>query len=335
MNNSDLELMGGEIIPGGADPSANRPLFDAQDWRAAQAGLALELAQAAQALGRLDEAMAAMEEAARAGATRRLALIETEAMLWAQGRPLRREEIGRDLMEARAGADLEAMRIARWGLRRLEGQGDPGDLRGFLGLYRTEIGGLAEPLAPRPTGEDFDAAEAEFRQLAASLTGVLPLARAPAMRSLWRLCGISAPEALSESATWTARDMALGCEALSFVPLGRHGRAVWIDGGPAPERLRRHLAAVTQGMTEARQELARINGWRGRALRATARIKGDNPARVIAELAAHPLLSAAMLEAQAEISRDTAERLLARLRDLGLAREITGGQRFRLWTAAG
>ena len=335
MTDPDLDPMDVDIMPGGAVPTGNRPLFDAGDWRAAQAALAVELAMAAQALGRLDEVMAGLEDAARAGATRRLALIETEAMLWAQGRPLRREEIGRDLMEARAGADLEAMRIARWGLRRLEGQGDPDDLRGFLGLYRTEIGGLAEPLAPRPTGEDFDAAEAEFRHLAATLAGVLPLARAPAMRSLWRLCGISAPEALSESAAWTARDMATGCEALRFVPLGRHGRGVWIDGGPAAERMRRHLAAVTQGVIEARQELARIAGWRARALRASARIKGDNPARVIDELAAHPLLSAAMLEAQTGISRDTAERLLARLREMGLVREITGGRRFRLWTATG
>ena len=61
----------------------------------------------------------------------------------------------------------------------------------------------------------------------------------------------------------------------------------------------------------------------------------DREARVIAELAAQPLLSAAMLEAQTGISRDTAERLLARLRDLGLAREITGARRFRLWTASG
>ena len=335
MENPDLDALDVDLMPQDRVPPAFPPLFDAADWRAAQAALAPELAMAAQALGRLDEVMAGLEDAARAGATRRLALIETEAMLWAQGRPLRREEIGRDLMEARAGADLEAMRIARWGLRRLEGQGDPDDLRGFLGLYRTEIGGLAEPLAPRPTGEDFDAAEAEFRHLAATLAGVLPLARAPAMRSLWRLCGISAPEALSESAAWTARDMATGCEALRFVPLGRHGRGVWIDGGPAAERMRRHLAAVTQGVTEARQELARIAGWRARALRASARIKGDNPARVIDELAAHPLLSAAMLEAQTGISRDTAERLLARLREMGLVREITGGRRFRLWTATG
>ncbi|HRM74904.1 MAG TPA: hypothetical protein PLI13_09440, partial [Paracoccus sp. (in: a-proteobacteria)] len=112
MTDPDLDPMDVDIMPGGAVPTGNRPLFDAADWRAAQAALAPELALAAQALGRLDEVMAGLDDAARAGATRRLALIETEAMLWAQGRPLRREEIGRDLMEARAGADLEAMRIA-------------------------------------------------------------------------------------------------------------------------------------------------------------------------------------------------------------------------------
>ena len=34
------------------------------------------------------------------------------------------------------------------------------------------------------------------------------------------------------------------------------------------------------------------------------------------------------------ISRDTAERLLARLERMGLVREATGTRRFRLWAAA-
>jgi len=312
-----------------------RQLFDAGAWLSAQAGLAADLARAAFALGRLEGALAALEPEARAGANRRLALVEVEAMLWAQGTPLRCEEIGRDLMEARAGADLEAMRLARWGIRRLEGQGDPRDLRGFLGLHRAEVSGLDDLLALRPTGQDFDAAVGEFRELAAQVSGLEPLARAPALRVLWRLCGLSAPELLAEPATWTARDMAAGCEALRFVPLGRHGRAVWVDAGTPAERMAGHLAAVTAGIADARHELARVAEWQARALAAVARIKGDNPGRVVRALAAHPLLSAAMLEESAGISRDTAERLLARMRDLGLAREITGGRRFRLWVLAG
>ncbi|MBM3605615.1 MAG: hypothetical protein FJX25_12945 [Alphaproteobacteria bacterium] len=46
-----------------------------------------------------------------------------EAMLWAQGLILRRDEIGRDLMETRANSDPEAMQLARWALRRLRGRG--------------------------------------------------------------------------------------------------------------------------------------------------------------------------------------------------------------------
>lgn len=327
-------------MPLAPDPSYHaqapgRQLFDAGDWLAAQERLAGDLARASFALGRLEGAVAALPVEARAGAVTRLALIEIEAMLWAQGLPLRREEIGRDLMEARAGADLEAMRLARWGLRRLEGQGDPGDLRVFLGLHRAEVAGLDDRLAVRPTGRDFDAAAAEFQAMAAGLSGVAPLARAPALRVLWRLCGLSGPEVLAEPAVRTARVMAEGCEALRFVPLGRHGRGVWVDGGTPLERMARQLAAATAGAIDAGHELARVAGWQARALAAVARIKGDNPARVVRALAAHPILSAAMLEEATGISRDTAERLLARLRGLGLAREITGGRRFRLWVLAG
>lgn len=309
--------------------------FDAGDWISAQAGLAGELARAAFALGRLDGAVSALDPEARAGANRRLALIDVEAMLWAQGTPLRREDIGRDLMEARAGADLEAMRLARWGIRRLEGQGDPRDMRGFLGLHRAEVSGLDDLLATRPTGQDFDAATGEFRELAGQVAELAPLVRASALRVLWRLCGLSAPEVLAEPGVWTARDMAEGCEALRFVPLGRHGRAVWVDAGTPAERMARHLAAVTAGITDARHELARVADWQARAMQAMARVKGDNAARVIRALAAHPLLSAAMLEESAGISRDTAERMLARMKAMGLAREITGGRRFRLWMVAG
>ncbi|MDK8872841.1 hypothetical protein [Paracoccus sp. SSJ] len=315
--------------------SAAHQFFDASEWFSAQAGLTADLARAAFALGRLEGAVAALEPEAQAGANRRLALIEVEAMLWAQGTPLRREDIGRDLMEARAGADLEAMRLARWGIRRLEGQGDPRDLRGFLGLHRAEVSGLDELLATRPTGRDFDAAVGEFRELAGQVAGLAPLVRAAALRVLWRLCGLSAPEVLAEPATWTARDMAEGCEALRFVPLGRHGRGVWVDGGSPAERMARHLAAVTAAIMDARHELARVAEWQARALEAMAGVKGENAGRVIRALAAHPLLSAAMLEDSAGISRDTAERMLSRMKALGLAREITGGRRFRLWMAAG
>lgn len=64
----------------------------------------------------------------------------------AQGTPLRREEIGRDLMEARASTDLDAMKQARWAIRRLEGQTRLDDLRSFLALHRPDSDHLPPPL---------------------------------------------------------------------------------------------------------------------------------------------------------------------------------------------
>ncbi|MTH76964.1 DUF1403 family protein [Paracoccus aestuariivivens] len=309
------------------------PILRPGDWLAAQREQSGLLARAAAATGRLDATLAAMNPDEQEGAHRRLALIEIESMLWAQGTPLQREEIGREMMDARAGTDLDAMRLARWGLRRLEGQASLGDLRGFLGLHRHEGPGLAEPLASRMVGRAFDEGAVEYLAGHAALEGIEPIARAPALRSAWRLAELSAPECLTEPACWTGRDMAEGCEALKFVPLGRGGRKVWVDGGPLAERMRRHLEAVLQGATEARRELKRISDWAERARQLTASIKGENPARVITVLAAHPLMTTAMVEAATGFSRDTAERLLARMHAMGVVREITGARRYRLWAA--
>ncbi|MFV0384393.1 hypothetical protein [Paracoccus sp. (in: a-proteobacteria)] len=311
-----------------------RDLIRPAEWRAAEAGLASTLAGAALAVGRLDAMLAGMDDRARQGATRRLALIEVETMLWAQGTPLRREEIGRDLMEARADADLDAMQLARWALRRLEGQGSLDDLRNFLGLHRSDSPALGDALALRPAGHDFDSAAEGFAQGLHLSRGLHPLSCGPFARMVWRLSDLSPVDDLVEAATWAARHMARCCEALRFVPMGRHGRQVWTDTGDPATRLERHLTALSEGSAEARLHLVRVGEWAADALRRTAPIKGSNPARVIAALAAQPLMTTAMVEEATGASRDTAERLLARMYDMGLVRELTGTRRFRLWAAA-
>lgn len=308
---------------------AEKPLLDPRDWLRAQGAAATQLARAAMALGRLDEVVAAMGP----GAVARIAAHEVEAMLWACGTPLRREEIGRDLMDARAGSDLNAMRLARWALRRLEGQGELTDLRGFLGLYRTAQTGLPE-IAPRPVGLAFDDAAEGFAEGMAQIAAAHPITRAGFARRLWRLSELSAEGVVIEPATWAARTMAEGCAALTFAPMGSFGRPLWQGFADGPDDLATLIGAVEQGATAARAALYRLRDWAGAARDATARIKGDNPARIIDALLAQPLASTAMVETAAGISRDTAERLLARMAGMGLVREVTGTRRFRLWTAA-
>ncbi|MFB2595379.1 hypothetical protein ACEYYB_11065 [Paracoccus sp. p4-l81] len=121
---------------------------------------------------------------------------------------------------------------------------------------------------------------------------------------------------------------------LAFVPMGSFGRRVWHGAASVAERLGDHHRAVADGATAARRTLMRLRDWAARARDATAAIKGDNAARIIAALMARPLASTEAVEQAAAISRGTAERLLARMAGMGLVREVTGTRRFRLWTAA-
>ncbi|MFD1480904.1 MarR family transcriptional regulator [Paracoccus nototheniae] len=311
-------------------------LADPAHWLAVQGAQIIALAEACRDLGRLEATIASLPEAEASGARDRLALIEVEAMLRAQGLMLGRDEIGREMLDARSGSDPEALRLARWAVRRLEGQGVLADLAAFLGLHR-RAGADAMPgpdLELRPQGREFDAAAAEFLQAADGFGVLHPLARRPALLAAWRMAGMSLPGQMVEPAVWSARHMAAGGEGLRFVPMGRHGRRIWAGYGTPADRLAAHLAAVRAGAQDSRALILRLRDWSGRARAATAGIKGDNAARVIAVLAARPFVSAMETEARAGVSRPTAERMLKRLADLGLTRDVTGHRRFRLWTAA-
>ncbi|MDN3713783.1 helix-turn-helix domain-containing protein [Paracoccus cavernae] len=62
-------------------------------------------------------------------------------------------------------------------------------------------------------------------------------------------------------------------------------------------------------------------------------MKGETPARMIEAALLRPLVGTEDIERALGISRDSAERGLARLQEMGILREITGRGRFRLWTA--
>ncbi|WP_228461930.1 Fic family protein [Paracoccus liaowanqingii] len=309
-------------------------MANSQPWLAAQSAQASALADAARDLGRLEATLLALPAAEAAGARERLVHLEVEAMLRAQGLMLGRDEIGRELMEARAASDPEALRLARWAVRRLEGQGPLADLPAFLGLHRRAAsdGPSATSMDLRLQGREFDGAAVEFLAAVDAFAALHPLARGPAALALWRMAELSPPGQVTEPAVWSARHMAAGAEGLRFVPFGRHGRRVWTGYGPPVDRLATHLAALRAGAQEARALIQRIGAWSEQARVATTGIKGDNAARVIAVLAARPFVSAMEMETRAGISRPTAERMLKRLNDLGLTREVTGNRRFRLWT---
>jgi len=321
------------------DRDAAADLADPAVWRQAQAALALPLAEAAAALARLDATLVALDPAAAGGAVMRLALAEAEAMLWAGGIVLPREEIGRDALDARAASDPEAMRLARWALRRLGGQGALTDLPGFLGLHRGA--GAVSGSEPGPVsgaaallrGPDFEHGVAGYLSRLDTAAELHPLVRGALAGLLWRQAELSPPDRVIEPAVYAARLMAQCCERLPFAPLGAAGRRVWTAGGPVAERVAGHLAALATGARAGREEIRRLEAWAAEARQATAVIRGANAGRVIAVLAARPLVSAEDVATGAGISRMTAERMLNRMTNLGVIREITGASRFRLWRA--
>lgn len=301
------------------------PLDAAAPWLLAQGQYAAELATAAMAVGQLDMLVAEMGQ----GALERLALREVEALTWAVGTPIALDEIGRDQLHARAGTDLDGLQTARWALRRLMGEGALEDVRGFLGLHRTPQTDGLEDTKLRLTGQDFDEAVRDFHAARAKAADAHCFVQAAYERHLWRLSDLSPEEDRIEGAVWAARRLALECEVLSFVPMGHTERRLL---GTGPNELGQYLNAIARGAVGAKVDLLRVRNWARTAKAETAHIKGDTPARIIDALAAKPLCSTEMVEQEIGISRDTAERGLRRLYELGVVREVTGSKRFRLWT---
>ncbi len=311
-----------------------RILIDSSEWSRAEAAQSAELARAAAELARLDM----MTEHLGAGAVTRLALIETEAMAWAEGTRLRREEIGRDLMARATDPRLHTdLARARWALRRLEQRPAPlAGLRDFLGLHEADpdtVSAVPDDMRRRLAGADFSAAVAEFNQGMADLEAAHPLTRAAFAFRLWPICSLSAAGVVTEPATAAARIGAAENRMLGFAPCAA-ARQVWNGGGSAEERLRRWIGAVRSGALAAMLELRRLDDWAVSAHTATDRFKGSTPGKLIDALIARPLLSTEDAALATGISRDSAERMLARLLAVGIVREITGQTRFRLWTAA-
>ncbi|TCM75885.1 uncharacterized protein DUF1403 [Rhodovulum steppense] len=299
-----------------------------------EAFLEAEAAQAA-ALARAAAALAALDEAVRRsgrGMAERLALIEAEAMLRAEGGRAGREEIARHLAQA-LPADRHRPDIARaaWAVRRLlAAPGPPGELRAFLGLHRVDSAALPEDLQPRPVGSDFDLAAAAFQHGMGALAPAHPLTRAAWGFELWHRAGLSAEGAVAEPATAAARIAAQENRALGFAPLSP-ARGTWERRGTAEARLAQWLRAVDDGARAAMLEIARVETWTTRAREAAGAMKGRGPAALVEALAVRPMLTTDTAATLAGLSRDTAERGLARLHRMGLVRELTGQGRFRLW----
>jgi hypothetical protein len=161
-----------------------------------------------------------------------------------------------------------------------------------------------------------------------------PLTRACFAFWLWPRAGIEPQGGRFEGAVVAARIAAAEARGGAvFAPLAAGGAAALRAGGTPPERLAAWLSGLEQGLIASLRRLDRIEAWQAGATAATADLSGRTPARLIAALAARPLVSAPVAEALTGASRAAVQRNLALFEARGLVREVTGQGRFRLWRA--
>lgn len=296
--------------------SSRMGLLDTKAWRAAEAALAADLAALAFDFGRLSERLMAAGE----GSTQRLALAEASSLSWWTGDRVSAERLALWQSYRIGAADVEGRGLIRtaWAARRLAAAGQGGDAAAVLRV------GLGE-------GTDKDLI-AEVTQVLDDLLGLSAVTQGCALFHLWRSLD-ERPEHLRglEAAVLGAR-MAAG-QGMAFLPLTLTGFAALTVTGPPEARLAGWITGAHRSVLAALMMLERLAAWRVRAAAATADLQGRTPAQLITVLAAHPMLGAAQAEVETRASRAAVQRNLDVLTDRGLAREVTGQGRFRVWAA--
>ena len=318
-----------EVPPGAAPlPRANRQsLFDPAEWRAAQDGLSGELARLSQIFGELDVRLRDAEQ----GPRQRLALREATDLSWWTGDRLTAERLGL-WVTLRVGSteDTEqALARSGWAVRRLTSGPAPAEgLAGFL--ERLDLG-------EGEAGLDLTAT-ADLAEVLTSVDGLHPVCQAAVLFQAWRVLGVEQSRDM-EAAVLAARHAAtmsrLPRQGAVFLPLATTGPTAFRGQGAVENKLEAWIRGAEQACLAALLQLERLTIWRKRAGEAVGDLSGRTPALLLDVLEAWPLVSAPLAEAETGVSRAAVQRNFERLVERGLAREITGQGRYRVWTAAG
>ena len=310
---------------------------DLRAWREAEQTVGHELAKATAAIARLDERL--LVHPHRDALVARLAMLEVCDLSWADGAdiPIERLALYRVARSGGGEGDARGLLRADWAIRRLTRTdvdlNDRDALIAFLGLaINQSADDELMDLIDRALGPLFVHELDTWIEIMRGGADLHPLTRAAIGYQFWKFLELSRGTDMIEPAVMAARLGAEGCEALPFVPIATRNRRALQNLGLKPEqRLQAWLIRVTAACTAARRELIELNAWQGRAREAVSGITGKTPARLLDALITHPVVSSRMLAEEGGVSAASAGRALALFEELGLAKEVTGGGRFRYW----
>jgi hypothetical protein len=314
----DLWFLPEDEAEGGPLPSASRArLINGDTWRAAEAALAGELAELVFDAGRLAERL----RNAGASAVQRLALEEAAAQSWWTGDRISSDRLALWLSYRIGAAEEGGEGLIRtaWAARR---------------LMATPSGGIAALVGDLlgDTGRGDPALPGEVAEVLEDVAGLAAVTRRCAAFQLWRSLE-ERPDHLSglEAAVLGARLAGQG--GLAFLPLALTGIGALTASGDPDRRLAAWVQGAHRAVLSALMALERLAQWLKMAEAETTDLQGRTPSRLIAALAAHPMLGAAQAEAETGASRVSVQRNLDLLQARGLVREVTGQGRFRVWAA--
>jgi hypothetical protein len=302
-------------------PRADRgSLLDAAGWRAAEAALSVDLADLTFDLGRLVERVAFFGQ----GAVQRLALAEASSMSWWSGDRVTADQLALWLSYRIGAAEEGGEGLIRtaWAARRLAAP--------VTGQGRGQAEGLTASLGDEGRA-DADLLADVATEMGA-LEGVNAVTRGAALCQLWRALD-ERPDHLRglEAAVLGARLAGKG--ALPFLPLTLTGFSGLTASASPEARLAGWISGAHRAVLSALMMLERLSAWRTRAEAETADLQGRTPAKLIAALAAHPMLASPQAETETGASRAAVQRNLDVLAARCLVREVTGQGRFRVWAA--
>lgn len=307
-------------------------------WAAAEGALAANLEGAARLLGRLEARL-------DAGAPlRRLRVKAAADLLRAAGHLVPPEKLALHLVDGDPRGRREAFALGRWIVRRLETPlvlDDAGAVRAWLG--RRAPAGAPDPTVAAVAGLAPPEASARALKawlgLARELEARSRLARSAALAGAWARTPAFGPDRALVACLLGARILdpggrvgaALAAPAAALLSFAGRDKPAYEPAHGAAPRLAAWLGGIRGAAEGVLLELAALEAWRNRA--AAAGLRGRTSGRLVSTLHDEVAVSAAMAAALGGVSRDAAERGLVRLEALGLAREITGGARWRFWTA--
>jgi hypothetical protein len=182
------------------------------------------------------------------------------------------------------------------------------------------------------TGRGDPALPGEVAEALEDVAGLAAVTRGCAAFQLWRSLE-ERPDHLRglEAAVQGARLAGQG--GLAFLPLALTGIGALTASGTSDRRLAAWVQGAHRAVLSALMALERLAQWLKMAEAETTDLQGRTPSRLIAALAAHPMLGAAQAEAETGASRASVQRNLDLLQARGLVREVTGQGRFRVWAA--